>query len=439
MQKTVDLIIKAKHILQGKLPFIILNDHAIVIHQGNILDIAPQTNISMQYQAKQTTELNHHIILPGLINCHTHIGMNLMRGYADDLELYTWLTKYIWPCEHRYANADFVRDSNYLACAEMIRSGTTCFNDMYFFPEITAEIIDEVGMRAFLGASVLDVPTQYAHSVEEYLQKGLDFIEKYSAHPKITPTLAAHSTYTLKRQDLMRIHEIAQEKNLKINIHLQESPADIENCLKKNSLRPLRLLHELGMTSSQLIGIHFTTYDIEDLSILAETHTRIVHCPESNLKLASGLFRIQSFKELNILVGLGTDSVASNNDLNLWGEMRTAAFLAKILAQDPRCFPAGEVLALTTCHAAQLLGISSQIGSLEIGHAGDMIAVDINEIEMQPCFDLLSHLVYAADRSLVTHTWVNGRCLMEKRECLTLDLDRVRYQTKKWQETLKII
>lgn len=437
MLKIVDSIIHAKHILRGRFPFSLLDNHALVIHQGKILDILPSETIDSQYQTNQLVKLGHHVLLPGLINGHTHIGMNLLRGYADDIELYTWLTKHIWPCEKQYANEAFVRDATELACAEMIRSGTTCFNDMYFFPEVTADILEDIGMRAFLGASVIDAPTHYATSVPEYFKKGLTFIERYEKHPRIRPTLSPHSTYSLSEKHLAQVQELALDKNLKINIHLQESPKDIEACLKKNGKRPLRLLHQLGMTSAQLIGIHFACYDQTDVDILSETNSHLIHCPESNLKLASGWFHIREMKQKNIRVGLGTDSVASNNDLNLWGEMRMAALLAKMLSHDPTALPAAETFSLCTSALADILGVGNELGALEKNHAADCIALDVDQIELLPCFDLLSHLIYATDRSQVTHTWVAGRCLMENRDCLTLDVERIRHQAKKWQKKLK--
>ena len=273
--------------------------------------------------------------MPGFINSHTHLAMNLFRGLADDLALMDWLTNHIWPAEQKWVDSQFVYDASLLAMGEMIRGGTTCFNDMYFFWNDTARAAEIAGMRAHLGIHIIDVPTRWGKTTAEYLQKGLTFYEEYKNHPLIGVTVAPHAIYTVPDHTLVELRDLAERLDLKINMHIQESRDESRASIEKANARPLQRLHALGLVTPRLIAIHMTDITEEDLEILAVARPSIVHCPESNMKLASGIAPLDKFKLANVNVALGTDGAASNNDLDMLGEMRTAALLAKASTYNP--------------------------------------------------------------------------------------------------------
>jgi 5-methylthioadenosine/S-adenosylhomocysteine deaminase len=436
MQK-IDQLIHAKWIITCEPNQSPLENHAIAAHQGRILAILPSHEAKSLYEANQEQTLSTHALLPGLINSHTHSAMNMFRGLADDLALMEWLNEHIWPTEGKWVSDELVFDATQLAIAEMIRSGTTCFNDMYFFLDATAKAAELAGIRAHIGMTVIDVPTAWAKTPDEYFKKAIEFYHQYKNHELVTPTLAPHSTYTVSIENLIKVKELADEYQLKINIHLQEDPTEISQSLSKYQKRPLQRLHEIGMVSPDLIAIHMTQINDEDFEILQATRPSIVHCPESNMKLSSGAAPVEKLFAHGLNVSLGTDGAASNNDLNMLGEMRSAAFLAKLVNQNPKSLPAHTVLQMATLNSAKTLGKDKIIGSLAKDKAADFIAINLEEIETQPIFHPISQIVYAASRQQVTDVWVAGQQLLKNRQLLTLDEKEILKKAQIWRNRIK--
>jgi 5-methylthioadenosine/S-adenosylhomocysteine deaminase len=435
--EAIDQLIHAKWIITCEEKNRVLENHVLAVSDGKIHALLPAHEAKKKFSAAKELHYPTHAIMPGLINSHTHIAMNLFRGLADDLELMDWLNHYIWPAEGKWVSHEMVYDGSLLAMAEMIRGGITCFNDMYFFLGATAEAANLAGMRAHIGMTVIDVPTAWAKTPEEYFAKGIAFYQQYKNHALITPTMAPHSTYTVSLENLIKVKEIAEKYNLKINIHLQEAPSEIEQAMNKYQKRPLQRLHEIGMVSPNLIAIHMTQINDDDFDILQKTRPHIVHCPESNMKLVSGSCPVEKLTNLGINVALGTDGAASNNDLDMFGEMRSAAFLGKVTANDPKAIPAEDALKMATINGAKALGIDQITGSLLPGKAADFIAINLDHIETQPLYHPLSQIVYATPRSQVTDVWVAGKQLLKNRELQGIDEKELLTKAKVWCKKIK--
>lgn len=434
---TIDQLIHAKWIITCEDQNRILENHALAIKDGKILALLPSKEAKENYPASIQHHYSSHAILPGFINTHTHLAMNFFRGMADDLELMDWLNNHIWPAESQWVSQEMVYDASLLAMAEMIRGGTICFNDMYFFLQATAKAADLAGLRAHIGMTIMGFPTPWAQTVDEYFAKGLAFYHEYRNHERITATVAPHSAYTVKEKDLIRVKQVAEELDLRINIHCQESLADIKNAVSFNAKRPLRCLNEIGLVSPRLIAIHMTQLDEDDMTILREKKPQVVHCPESNMKLASGACPVTQLTELGINVALGTDGAASNNDLDMLSEARTAALLAKLITGDAKALPAEQALKMATIQGAKALGIDHLTGSLTPGKAADFIAIDLEQIETQPLYHPISQIIYAASRQQVTDVWVAGRQLLKNRQLLTLDEKELLNKAQTWRKKIK--
>jgi len=415
----------------------VLENHALAIKDKKIVSILPSQVAAQTYQADREEHYSSHAVLPGFINSHTHLAMNLFRGLADDLELMDWLNNYIWPAEGQWVSHELVYDGSLLAMAEMIRGGTICFNDMYFFMDATAQAAEFAGMRAHIGMTIIGVPTAWAKTPDEYFAKAINFYQRYKQNDKIIPTLAPHSTYTVSLEQLERVKKLADDYHLKTNIHLQEAPSEIEQSMAQFGKRPLQRLHEIGMVTPDLIAIHMTQINDADLEILQQTKPNIVHCPESNMKLVSGSCPVDQLSKLGINVALGTDGAASNNDLDMFGEMRTAAFLGKVTANDPKALSAVNALKMATLNGAKALGIDHLTGSLEAGKAADFIAVDMNHIETQPIYHPVSQIVYTTPRNQVTDVWVNGKQLLKNRQLMTIDEKELLEKAQVWRNKIK--
>lgn len=433
----IDHLIHAKWIITCEDDNRVLENHALAIKDEKILAILPSKEAQEKYQTDSQQHYLSHAVMPGFINSHTHIAMNIFRGLADDMALMDWLLNYIWPAEGKWVSHDLVYDASLLAMAEMIRGGTTCFNDMYFFPEATAKAAELAGMRAFIGMTIINVPTAWAKTYDEYFAKSLDFYHHYKNHAHIIPTLAPQGVYTVTEKELTKVKALADEYHLRVNIHAQEALSDIEGSIKLNGKRPLRCLFDAGLVSPRLIAIHMTQLDEKDFEILQAGKPNIVHCPESNMKLASGVCPVEKLTKLGINVALGTDGAASNNDLDMVGEMRTAAFLAKLSTHDPEALPAAKALKLATLNGAKALGFDHVIGSLTQGKAADFIALDLDQIETQPVYHPISQIVYAASRNQVTDVWVAGKQLMKNRQLLTLDEKELLKKAHSWRNKIK--
>ncbi len=433
----VDQIIHAKWIITCEEQNKELTNHAIAIKDGKIVDILPSAEADKQWQSKSVQRFNSHALMPGFINSHTHLAMNMLRGIADDLDLMDWLNNYIWPAEGKWVSDDFVYDASQLAMAEMIRCGTVRFNDMYFFLADTAKAAEQAGMHAHIGMHIIDVPTAWAKTTEEYFAKSLEFYHQYKNNPMVTPTLAPHSTYTVSRDNLIRINDMAKEFGLKINIHLQEVTSEATKTIDKYNMRPIELLADIGMVSPDLIAIHMTDITSGDVEIIKKYRPNIVHCPESNMKLASGACPVQQLQQMGINVALGTDGAASNNDLDMIGEMRSAAFLGKLTTKDPKATPASDVLKMATLHGAKALGVADTAGSLTPGKSADIIAIDLEQIETQPLYHPQNQIVYAAARNQVTDVWIAGKRVLENRKLLTLDEKELLNKAQSWRKKIK--
>ena len=408
----------------------VLLDHSIVIQDGRILDILPATQAQQRYSSDSAQHYDHHIVIPGLINTHTHAAMTLFRGLAHDLPLMDWLENHIWPAEQKWVSEEFVQLGTQLAIAEMLRGGVTCFNDMYFYAENTAQEVTKSGMRAHIGMILLDFPTQYAKDPDEYFAKGLAIHDQHKAHPLVKCAFAPHAPYTVSNASLERVAMLANELELTVHIHLHETQVEIAQSLEKYNARPIQRLHDIGLVNSNLVAVHMTHLEEDEIDLLVETNANIVHCPQSNLKLASGFCPVQKLKEKNINVAIGTDSCSSNDDLDMLSEMHSAALLAKGIANDAAALPAYETLRCATINAAMALGIDHDTGSLEIGKSADFCVIDINTLEAQPIYDPIGHLIYATQRNQVSDVWVAGKQLLSNRELLTLDQDEIITKTK---------
>ncbi len=433
----VDQIIQTKWLVPCEGKDLVLTDHALVIAQGKIKAILPNQLAKERYTAPLIEHYSSHAIIPGLVNAHTHLAMNLFRGLADDLTLMNWLNHHIWPAEKKWVSHEFVLDASLFAMAEMIRSGTTCFNDMYFFLQATAQAADIAGIRGSIGITVIDFPTAWAANTEEYFAKGLAFYEAYKNHDRIKATVAPHAIYTVSDTNLLKVKAFAEKYDLKINMHIHETADEVNQSIAQTKQRPLYRLQQLGLISPRLIAIHMTQINEEDLAILQAGKPNIVHCPQSNMKLASGACSVETLEAKGLNVALGTDGAASNNDLNMLEEMRSAAFLAKHLALNPECLSAPDILTKATLHGAKALGIDSITGSLSIGKSADFVAINLDAIETLPVYHPISQIVYSASRHQVTDVWVCGKQLLKNRELTTLDEKELIKKAKYWGEKIK--
>ena len=432
----IDELIHARWVIPVEPHNMVLDHFSVAIHQGKIVDVLSQDKARQRYQAKRVHELPGHALIPGLINSHTHAAMNLMRGFADDHKLMDWLQQHIWPTEQKWVGEEFVADGSRLAIAEMIRSGTTCFNDMYFYPEVTARVAQESGIRAVVGLIVLDFPSSWANDAEEYLEKGLRLFDELHDSPLVSAAFAPHAPYTVSDKPLKRVRTLANELNIPIQIHLHETAHEVAESQEKHGLRPIQRLHKLGLLSPDLLAVHMTQVNGHDIQLLTENQVNVVHCPESNMKLASGVCPVTSLANAGVNVALGTDSAASNNDLCMLGEMRTAAFIAKASTENAESLPAADILRMATLNGAIALGKEDQIGSLAVDKAADIVAIDLHTIETLPVYNPIGSVIYSASRQNITHVWVNGKLLLNDREFCTIDTESLIRKADSWQQKL---
>lgn len=436
MPKAVATLLNARWIIPVEPEGQVLDHHALIIQDGRILDLLPQAEAAARYVAETCLNLDQHVLMPGLINTHTHASMTLLRGLADDLPLMTWLQDHIWPAEARWVNPEFVYDGTRLAIAEMLRGGVTCFNDMYFFPEAAAAVAREAGMRACVGLIAVDFATAYARHLDEYLDKGLALHEALKPEPLLHTAFAPHATYTVSAPALERIGQLAADLDIPVHIHAHETAAEVAQFTAEHGCRPLQRLEQLGLLSPHLLAVHMTQLESAEIARLAQAGAHIAHCPESNLKLASGFCPVARLDKAGVNVALGTDGAASNNDLDLFGEMRLAALLGKSIAGDAAALPAARVLRMATINGARALGLAAEIGSLELGKSADVIAVDLGAPETEPVYHPLSTLVYAAGRHQVTDVWVAGRRLLADRQLTSLDIVETVQRARRWRDQI---
>ena len=433
---TVDLIIEARWIIPVAPRGLLLENTALAIDEGRIVAIAPMAEACQRFEAKQRVSLPNHALIPGLVNLHTHAGMSLMRGLADDMPLMAWLEGHIWPAEAAVVSERFVHDGTLLACAEMLGGGITCFNDMYFFPLAAAAAVDRAGLRACLGLVTLEFASPYAADADDYLQKGLAARDALRGHERISTCLALHAPYSVGDRTLAKLLTYADQLGLNLHTHLHETAGEIAHSEAQYGLRPLQRFAALGLLGPGLLAAHCVHLTAREIEILAQQGCHVAHCPSSNLKLGSGIAPLLSLLEAGVNVGLGTDGAASNNRLDMFAEMRLAALLAKA-AGDASSLPAALALEMATLNGARALGLDDRIGSIEPGKLADLAAVDFSAIELQPCYDPLSHLVYAAGREHVSHTWVAGELRYQRGVHTMPPANELKEISALWQTRLK--
>ncbi len=432
----IDSLINARWLIPIQPENTVLENHALAINDGKIIDIQPQQIAAQNYQARNIYQLDQHALLPGLVNSHTHAAMSLFRGMADDLPLQNWLNDHLWPAEQRWVSADFVEDGSRLAIAEMIRSGTTCFADMYFFADVTAKVAMEAGIRAVIGLIVIDFPTAWAKNQDEYFLKAGQVHHKFRNTPLVSTAFSPHSPYAVSESALLKLNTLAEEMDIPVMMHIHETADEINQSLNEHGKRPLQRLEDLGLLSPRLLAVHMTQLESNELAMLEHYGVHVVHCPQSNLKLASGFCPVHDLQLQNVNVAIGTDGAASNNDLDMLAEMQTTALLGKGVAQNPQAVDAFTVLKMATINGARALGLDEQIGSLQVNKQADIIAIDLSELETLPLSNPVSQIVYASNRNQVSDVWVAGQPLLRNRKLQTINEDALKLNIGKWQEKL---
>jgi 5-methylthioadenosine/S-adenosylhomocysteine deaminase len=415
----------------------VLEAHAVAVRDGRIEALLPWNEASPRYEAYERVELPDHVLIPGLVNAHTHAAMSLMRGLADDLPLMRWLEDHIWPAEMKHVSPAFVRDGTLLACAEMLRGGITCFNEMYFFPEAALEAAQAAGMRVAIGIIVIEFPTPYASDPADYLRKGFALRDRHLDEALVSFCLAPHAPYTVSDATFRQVATLAAELDLPVHVHLNETEDEIRRSLAEHGVRPIERLRRLGVLGPGLIAVHTVHIDKQEIELLGSHACSIAHCPSSNLKLASGFAPIEALRKAGANICIGTDGAASNNRLDMFQEMRTAALLAKAVARDAEAMPAHAALRAATLAGAQALGVDDVTGSIVPGKAGDLVAVAMRAPELAPCYDPVSHLVYAAGREHVSHVWVNGELRVRDGNLQNAALIGLDTRWQLWQNALK--
>jgi len=432
----IDTLLSASWVVPVEPAGQVLADAAVAVHRGRIVALLPRDEAAARFRADDAVHLDGHVLIPGLVNAHTHAAMTLFRGIADDLPLDVWLKEHIWPAEQRWVNDAMVREGTRLACAEMLRGGVTCFNDMYFYPDEVGKVAAECGMRATIGLIVVDFPTVWARDADEYLAKGTEVHDRFRDADLIRTAFTPHAPYSVSDATFSRVRTLADELDIPVHTHVHETAGEVADSVREFGERPLARLDRLGLLNHRLVAVHMVHIDEGEILRMAECAANVVHCPKSNLKLASGFCPVQRLMDAGVNVALGTDGAASNNDLDVHGEMRTAALLAKAVAGDAAALPAARALEAATLSGARALGQDDEIGSLLPGKSADVIALDLGGIESQPMHDPLSDVVYSSNRSQVTNVWIAGRAVVKDRELLTLDNEAVIDNAKQWRQRM---
>jgi 5-methylthioadenosine/S-adenosylhomocysteine deaminase len=409
MPTQIDLLIEPGWIIPIEPAGAVLESHALAVDKGRILALLPTAEAIGRYAPREHLCLPGEVLLPGLVNAHTHAAMSLLRGYADDLPLMRWLTERIWPAEKEHASAEFVRDGTLLAAWEMLRGGVTCFSDMYFFPEAAAQAATEAGIRAVLGVTVIEFPTAYATDAGDYLAKGLAVRDAWRDDPLVTFTLAPHAPYTVSDRTFEQVGTLAAQLDVPIHVHVHETAAEIDESIKQHGVRPMERLRRIGLLAPNLIAVHAVHLTPQEMDQLAGHGCFVAHCPTSNLKLASGIAPIADLLARDVRVALGTDGAASNNRLDIFRELRQASLLAKVSSGDASALPAHRALRMATLDGAAALGLDSVSGSLLPGKWADLCSVRLDGWEIQPGYDPASHLIHVAGREQVANVWVAGK------------------------------
>ncbi|MDH5500960.1 MAG: TRZ/ATZ family hydrolase [Gammaproteobacteria bacterium] len=413
----------------------LLSDHGVIVNDGRIADILPIPEARLKYQPSVFVERPEHLLIPGFVNAHTHAAMTLMRGLADDMPLATWLRKGIWPAEKQWVGAEMVRDGTELAIAEMISGGTTCFSDQYYFPEIVAETAVDLHMRVMVGTPIIESPTAWANTIDEYLNKASDLVhDPYADHPLVSTCFAPHTVNALSDESFVALRVLADQLDVRIQMHLHETAMEVEQALKKDGQRPIARLQKLGLVNTSLLAVHAVHLADVEIELFAESGVHVAHCPKSNLKLASGIAPIAKYGRAGINVAIGTDGAASNNCLDMLEEMRMTALLAKARESDAAAVSAGEALRMATLGGAEALGLAHETGSIEAGKWADLACVDLNHLHSQPLYDPISQLVYTARAEQVSDVWVAGRHQLDKGRLTQIDTVSLLARCNEWRD-----
>ncbi len=414
---------------------VVLQEHGLGIRDGRIALIAPRDE-ALRHPATEVRELPGMLLSPGLVNAHGHAAMSLFRGMADDKALMNWLQDHIWPAEAKWVDEAFIRDGTELAIAEQLQGGITCFSDMYFFPEVASELVHTSGIRAQITIPVLNFPIPGARDADEALRKGLNLFDDLRLHPRIKVAFGPHAPYTVSDDKLENIRMLAEELDAGIHMHVQETAFEVQQSLEQHGERPMARLARLDLLGPRFQAVHMTQVNDEDLQLLVESNASVIHCPESNLKLASGFCPVERLWQAGVNVAIGTDGAASNNDLDLLGETRTAAMLAKAVAGSATALDVHRALRMATLNGARALGLENEIGSLEIGKAADIVAFDLTELAQQPVYDPVSQLIYASNRNSVKHVWVGGKQLLDNRRLTRMDEEKLHASARAWGQKI---
>ncbi|MBX2849484.1 MAG: TRZ/ATZ family hydrolase [Acidiferrobacterales bacterium] len=416
---------------------VVLENYAVVFDNDKILDLMPIQSALEKFPEATHINRPNHALFPGLINSHTHAAMNLFKGLADDRLLMDWLENHIWPAEAKWVDAAFMRDGVELAIAEMLLSGTTCFNDMYFYPDIVAKTAQKTGIRAHVSLIVLDFPSVWANSSDEYFEKGLRVHDETRSLSLVQTTLAPHAPYTVSDEPLKKVRTFADELQVPIHMHIHETAQEVADSKQQYKCSPLQRLNSLGLLNPRMIAVHMTQLNNEEIALCAEQGIHVVHCPESNQKLASGYCRANDLMSAGVNVCLGTDSSASNNDLDMLGEMRSAALMAKNLSASAEALPAWQALEMATINGAKALNIDDQTGSLKKGKVADIVAIDLNHVSTQPVYDPISQIVYCASRDQISDVWIQGRQVVKNKTITTIDIEKVIANARNWRDKIQ--
>jgi 5-methylthioadenosine/S-adenosylhomocysteine deaminase len=432
----VDLLIEARWVVPVEPHGVVLERHAVAVDKDAIVAVLPIADARSAYAPRERVELREHVLIPGLVNSHTHNPMTLLRGLADDLPLMTWLQQHIWPAEAKVMGPEFVRDGVELAVAEMLRGGTTCANENYFFPDVIGATYRKLGFRAVVGLPVIEFPTAWAKTQDEYFERAGEVHDSFLGDPLISTAFAPHAPYTVSDASFERIRVLADQLDIPVHLHTHETAHEVEEEKAKSGLRPFQRLQKLGVVNDRLIAVHMTQLTDGEIAACAEAGVSVVHCPESNLKLASGFCPAEKLRKAGVNVALGTDGCASNNDLDMFGEMRTAAMLAKAVADDASAFDAAFTLRAATLNGARAIGLEAKIGSIEVGKQADLAALRLSDLETQPMFHVISQLIYAAGRHQVSDVWIAGKRKLADRVLSDIDTEAVLARTHAWRERI---
>lgn len=432
----IDLLIEPEWLVPVEPVADALTAMAVAVHDGAIVAVLPAGEAGARFAPGEHLRLPGHVLLPGLVNSHVHNPMTLMRGLADDQPLMTWLNEHIWPTEARFLGPEFVRDGVELAIAEMLRGGTTCCNENYFFPDVIAATYRRHGFRAVVGLPVIDFPTAWAADADQYFDKGLALYDEFKSDPLVSTCLAPHAPYTVCDDSLARIRMLSDQLGVPVHMHVHETAHEVEEARRTLGMRPLARLQQLGLVNEWLLAVHMTQLSAAEIELCARAGVSVIHCPESNLKLASGFCPVEALRSAGVRLALGTDGAASNNDLDMFGEMRTAALLAKAVGADAAALPAAAVLRMATIDAARALRLDHRIGSIEPGKRADLVAVDLGELRTQPVYDPISQLVYAAGSHQVREVWLDGRRRLRGGALVDMDVPAIRERGRMWRDRI---